>query len=109
MVLGESVRNALGCLGSAPEPFSDGGVFVQFCLAQAARVRLSVFDASGSPLWRSDGQVFPAGEHQWLFDGTAGGRPLEPGPYLYEVAADYGNGQKESRLGTMTRVRSKRQ
>jgi hypothetical protein len=105
MVPRESVRNALGCLSTAPEPFADGGVFVSFCLSHAAIVRLEVFSTDGILQWRSEDQALAAGPQQWYFDGRTKDGPLEPGPYLYQVTADYGSGQKESRQGALTRGR----
>jgi hypothetical protein len=106
--LTESVRNALGCLGSAPEPFSAGGVYLNFCLKHAAKVHVTVFDPQGATLWDSEARVLAVGQHQWWFDGTDKGRDLPPGPYLFQVQADYGGGRRESRQGTMTRERPRR-
>jgi hypothetical protein len=104
----ESVRNALGCLSSAPEPFVDGGVFINFCLSHAAAARLVVLDTNGAVLWKSQDQSLPVGQHQWYFDGTNQGRDLPPGPYLYQITADYGGGQREVRQGAMTKGRPER-
>ncbi|HTB22031.1 MAG TPA: hypothetical protein VK914_04945 [bacterium] len=97
------VQNALGCLASAPEPFSDGGVYIEFCLSHAANVRIEVYDSSGMKLWTSELKLLQPGQQQWWFDGTVQGRALEPGSYLFEITADYGGGMSESRQGSMTR------
>lgn len=103
--LTESVHNALGCLASAPEPFTDGGVYMQFCLAHAAQVRVAVYDTKGKSLWHSAELQFDAGQQQVFFDGKVHGTRLTPGPYLFEVTAFYESGQKESRQGSLTRAR----
>jgi hypothetical protein len=103
--LRESIRNALGCLSSAPEPFSDGGVFLQFCLSHSAAVTLVVYDEDGKVVWKSEPQGMEPGEHQVYFEGRREGDLLPEGRYLYEIAADYGAGGKEIRQGTMNRVK----
>jgi len=98
-----SVQNALGCLASAPEPFAEGGVYIEFCLSHTAKVRIEVFDATGMKLWASEGRLLRPGQRQWWFEGGVQGRPLAPGSYLYEITADYGDGMSENRQGSMTR------
>jgi hypothetical protein len=107
-MLQESVRNALGCLDSAPEPFTDGGVYIQFCLSHAALVHVAVYDAKGVLLWRSEGRDLGTGSQQWYFDGTASGLPLPLGSYVYEVTALYAPGNSESRQGSMSRAQADR-
>jgi hypothetical protein len=103
VVMRQSIQNALGCLASAPEPFSDGGVYIEFCLTHSANVRIEVFDASGMKLWGSEERLLQPGQQQWWFEGAVQGRALEPGSYLYEITADYGGGMSENRQGSMTR------
>lgn len=107
-ILVESVRNALGCLDSAPEPFADGGVYLKFCLKHVAVVQVQVFDLKGKTLWSSGKERLAAGNQQWFFEGWIRGAALPPGEYLFQVRADYGHGQVESRQGRMTRGRSPR-
>lgn len=104
-MLTESVRNALGCIASAPEPFTDGGVYLRFCLAHGAKVKVSVFDQRGQDLWHSKELALEAGPQQVYFDGRVNGTRLTPGTYLFDVTAHYSTGQKESRQGTLTRAR----
>jgi hypothetical protein len=106
MVPAAGIHNALGCLSSAPEPFTDGGVFLQFCLSHAAEITIRVFDTAGAPLWTSDEQFLQPGQHQWFYDGTNAGALLPEGPYVYEITADYGLGRREVRQGSMTRRRA---
>jgi hypothetical protein len=108
VVLRESIHNALGCLSSAPEPFSDGGAYIQFCLSHTAMVHLAVFDATGAQRWRSEDKLLSAGQQQWYFSGNSDEGPLPPGAYGYEVTAIYGAGQGESRQGGLTKVRAER-
>jgi hypothetical protein len=102
------VRNALGCLDSAPEPFGEGGVYLRFCLSAPALVMVQVFDLQGKRLWASGKRRLAPGDHQWHFEGWVSGSRLPPGAYLYQVHADYGDGQAESRQGRMTRGRDRR-
>lgn len=100
--------NALGCLASAPEPFGDGGVYIKFCLRHAAKVRVEVFDLKGRSLWRSDPERLEAGTYQRHFEGWVKGARVPAGGYLYQVDADYGQGQAESRQGRMNRQKGRK-
>jgi hypothetical protein len=106
--LTEGVRNALGCLGSAPEPFGDGGVYVSFCLRHPALVQVTVFDGKGKVVWESPKKPFGVGNQQVFFDGWLKGARLPAGAYQYQVLADYGGGQAETRQEEMHRSRIKR-
>lgn len=106
--LTQGVRNALGCLDSAPEPFGEGGVYLKFCLTHAAVVQAKVFDLEGRLLWASERRRAAVGSHQWHFDGRVRHSDLPPGGYLYQIHADYGAAGAETRQGRMTRVRSRR-
>jgi hypothetical protein len=103
--LGQSVANALGCLESAPEPFADGGAYIQFCLSQPAWVRVQVYGSKGKALWKSPEQAFDAGRHQVYFDGMVHAVALTPGAYVYEVQARYADGGRENRQGSLTKAR----
>lgn len=107
-ILVESVHNALGCLASAPEPFGEGGVYLQFCLKHSALVQVQVFDLKGKTLWTSGKERLAVGNRQWFFEGWVHGVQLPVGEYLFQVRADYGHGQIESRQGRMTRGRTPR-
>ena len=103
--LEDSVKNALGCLSSAPEPFGEGGVYLTFCLKRRARVQISVYDSKGRPLWQSSASSLEAGVHKVFYDGRANSRYLVPGRYLWEVNAQYGSGLAESLQSAMSRRR----
>jgi hypothetical protein len=107
-MLTESVRNALGCLSSAPEPFTEGGVYVRFCLRHEALVQVQVFDLKGKRLWKSEKRRFEPGNQQLFFEGWAHGARLPAGAYLYQIDADYGQGRAESRQGQMHRAKAAR-
>jgi hypothetical protein len=106
--VGETVKNALGCLDSAPQPFADGGVYLGFCLKHAARVQVSVFDSRGHTLWRSPAAAFDSGNHKIYFDGRVAGDLVVPGHYLWEVRAQYRAGVAESRQSSMDRKQEDR-
>ena len=105
--LGEGIKNALGCLDSAPEPFGEGGVYLQFCIKVAAKIQVNIYDSLGRPLWHSDTFALDAGNQQVFYDGRANGQFIVPGRYLWEVHAQYGSGSAESRQGVLTRRREK--
>jgi uncharacterized protein YraI len=107
-VLGATVRNALGCLESAPEPFTDGGVYLRFCLSQAAWVRVVVYGAKGKALWKSAEKAYDVGHQQIYYEGSVHGVDLSPGPYVYELQARYADGVRETRQGTLTKARRQR-
>jgi hypothetical protein len=100
---GDGVKNALGCMASAPEPFAEGGVYLQFCLRHSAKVQVTVFDAKGHALWHSAAASLGAGNHQVFFDGRVGGRAIVPGRYLWEARAEDESGRAESRQESLTR------
>lgn len=108
VVLAAPVHNALGCLASAPEPFTDGGVYLQFCLRQPAQLRCVVYGPKGKVLWRSPVRITAAGQGQVYFGGSVHGVDLSPGSYLFEVQARYADGLREIRQGTLTKVRRPR-
>ena len=108
VVLAAPVRNALGCLASAPEPFTDGGVYLQFCLRQPAQLRCVVYGPKGKVLWRSLVRATAPGQRQVYFGGSIHGVDLSPGSYLFEVQARYADGMREIRQGTLTKVRRPR-
>ncbi len=106
---GRSVANALGCLRSSPEPFSEGGSYVFFCLKVAGSLHLSVYDGLGRILWESEWKSFGEGQHQWAFDGLdQKGRPIRSGRYLYQLEARYASGDRESKHGQFNKVAGKR-
>jgi hypothetical protein len=93
----EDVRHSLGCLSSSPEPFSEGGVYVFFCLRSAAGIRLSVFDARGRLRYAGKEAWCGPGNGQAFFDGRdERGKWLAAGGYFYQLDARYG---PEGRLG----------
>jgi hypothetical protein len=102
------VHSSLGCLASAPEPFAEGGVYLQFCLRRSAQTQVTVFDAKGRALWHSPSQSLGAGNHQVFFDGRVSGRFIVPGRYLWEVRAQDASGRAESRQESLTRRAEKR-
>lgn len=102
------VHNALGCLGSAPEPFGEGGVYLSFCLRRPALVQVEVFDLHGKPLWQSPKKPYGVGEQSVFYDGWVRGARIPAGAYLYQVDADYGDDQVETRQEQMHRARVKR-
>lgn len=106
--LEESVKNALGCLSSAPEPFGEGGAYLTFCLKRRAKVQVSVYDSKGRPLWQSSPASLEPGVHKVFYDGRANSRFIVPGRYLWEVNAQYGSGQAESLQSAMSRRRESR-
>jgi hypothetical protein len=106
--LEEAIKNALGCLSSAPEPFGDGGVYLRFCLKHPAKVKVRVFDRAGHVLWQAPAQSLGAGQHQQYFDGLVNGVNLVPGPYLWEAEAAYGPEWAETRQASLTRRREGR-
>jgi hypothetical protein len=106
--LTESLRNALGCLASAPEPFTEGGVYLKFCLRHDAVVQAQVFDLNGKLLWKSEKRRLGPGNQQLFYEGWVSGARLPAGAYLFQIDADYGHGQAESRQGQMHRARGKR-
>jgi hypothetical protein len=79
----------LNCLGSAPEPFSMGGVFIRFCLKKTAEVTLRIYSSGGGKAIREiKGGEFRPGNSQIFFNALdSQDKPLPPGSYLYEVYA----------------------
>ena len=84
-----SPRASLARLYSpAPNPFNPETV-IRFGLAQAARVKLRVFAASGSLVRTLADRAFEAGEHQLRWDGKdAQGRDCSSGAYFLSLEAD---------------------
>lgn len=77
-----SERPALDGVRNVPNPFS-GRTSIEFDLARAGMVRVSVFDLVGEELWKTtvSGTI---GTNKVVFDGAA----LGEGVYLYKVEAD---------------------
>jgi hypothetical protein len=108
VVLPATAAPSLGCLDSAPQPFGEGGVYIDFCLTREAWVRVLVFGDRGVQLWRSPERGFAPGHQQWFYDGLVNRVPISAGTYVFEVQARYPDGQRESRQGTLTRAPKKR-
>jgi hypothetical protein len=90
----------LGCLDSAPKPFRRGGVFIYFCLKEAAQLRLNVYSAAGgAPIRSMDAGEYRAGQKLELyFNGMDGhGKSLKSGRYIFELEASTKSGRKELR------------
>ncbi len=92
----------MGCLSTDPEPFGTGGVYLEYCLAKPAWVRLEVYTAR-RVLWRTRYRWNQAGAQQVWYPGTAGGVALEPGSYAFAVTAYFGPGLSVTRTGSLTR------
>lgn len=75
-----------------PNP-SAGDVKIEFSLAQAERIDLSIFDANGRLIRRLlAGDLIPAGKFQLVWDGRDGaGNPPANGAYFWRI-----NGEKGS-------------
>jgi hypothetical protein len=70
-----------------PNPFNSQATFV-FPTKQDGEARLSVYDLAGREVARLVDQHLPAGLHRAEWDGTALGRPVASGLYLYVLKAD---------------------
>ena len=79
-------RTAL--LPNAPNPFNPRTV-IQFDLARAGRLRLSIYDLRGRQVRRLVDGSLPAGRHQVTWDGRNGaGHRVSSGSYLYRLVGD---------------------
>jgi hypothetical protein len=88
-------NKVLGCLQASPQPFSDGGVFIYFCLKQKAWVRLTIFDLKGHLIRTVKKSEEPSGNRQWFYDGKdERGNLLNKGTYYYSLDA-WGDGIKD--------------
>jgi hypothetical protein len=105
VVLSRGSAKILGCLQAAPLPFSTGGVFIYFCLAQDATVRLSLFDAKGKLVRVIKVHKETAGRNkQWFYDGRdKDGGELAPGAYYYSLEAWGADGGREQRFDKITK------
>lgn len=72
---------------NAPNPFSEE-TSIQFTLPERSEVQLQVFDINGQLIGVLARGMFPAGEHQMLWDGNDGsGKPVASGVYFYRLVA----------------------
>jgi hypothetical protein len=74
-------------LSAGPNPFTPA-LTIQYVLPAAAEVSLSIFDAAGRLVHRSNAVLEPAGTHQVEWRGTNGaGRAVGSGIYLCRLSA----------------------
>jgi hypothetical protein len=80
---------SIAFLGGAPNPFRSGGTTsLRFTLAQAADVRLEVYDAAGRRVAVVLDRRLPAGPGAAAWDGAdESGRQVGPGVYFYRLSA----------------------
>lgn len=72
---------------NAPNPFSEQ-TSIRFTLPARSEVQLQVFDINGQLIGVLARGMFPAGEHQMMWDGNdAGGKPVANGVYFYRLVA----------------------
>jgi cell division septation protein DedD len=103
------VKDAIGCVQSSPEPFSEGGVYVFYCLKHAGTVTLKVFSLKGKQLFASEPKFEVPGSHQIFFGGSdQKGRGLASGRYQYRLEAHYDEDSIEWRHGEFNLKRKKR-
>jgi hypothetical protein len=96
----QRIRNALGCLQSSPEPFSEGGTYIFFCLSHSASARLRVFDSKGNLVFTGESKFLTSDRHQWFYAPRDDkGKLLKPGRYHYRVEAQYDGQNAEWRQG----------
>ena len=77
--------NAL--IAPRPNPF-EAPTLIRYTIAKSGRVRLSIYDVTGSRVRTLVDAVQAAGEHQVEWDGRdVGGRPTPSGLYFYRLKA----------------------
>ena len=83
----DTVPNATGLLGNAPNPFNPS-TRINFELADAQNVRLEVYDARGVLVRTLTHEVLPAGRYHADWNGTDDtGRRAASGVYFYRLRA----------------------
>jgi hypothetical protein len=87
-----------GTLAVYPTP-SRADTRIRFELARPGPVRLSVLDATGRIQRILAARDWPAGTHEWAWDGRdAAGRPVARGTYLIRLDADGGRETRKAIL-----------
>jgi flagellar hook assembly protein FlgD len=72
----------------APNPISKEAI-IRFDLPTQTAVQIHVYDARGRLVLSAlEGEQFPAGRHQWVWDGRSrSGNRVPPGIYFYRLIA----------------------
>ncbi len=85
-----SLMAKLSCLQSSPEPFSEGGVYLFFCIDQPAQVLYRIFDLKGHEVFTGPLGSYQPGRNQVFFSGLSEkGKYLTKGRYFYRLEAVY--------------------
>jgi hypothetical protein len=94
---------------SAPEPFSEGGVYVFYCLKHAATVTFKVFNDKGKQVFSGAPKFNVAGSYQEFYAGQdQKGKLIKPGHYQYRLEAVYDEHSAEWRQSEFNMRRKKR-